>query len=148
MEAKAKDTGTGITFIMRGGNDDERLDDIQFGNKSSVAFTGENDMFIDDGKFNLTNVEYADWVLSIPLRHGWRSQDYFLFGRHFKSKVFLTPGSTKAFHYVPSPLGCLASILLLPLTPFITFLIEKGIFGEKKDVVVKPVFESIDSSAP
>ncbi len=77
---------------MRGSQDDVRLNDIQFGNNSSVAFTGENDIFIDDGKFNPTNMKYADGVLAIPLRHGWRSQDYFLFGRHFKSKVLQHEG--------------------------------------------------------
>ena len=143
IEVTAKSNGTVICFAGVLDNLD-CLSDLQYYNRVSRGFTGEHDQFEDQGRFTPANVRYVEQELATPLTDGWRSEDFYLLQRHFKSKVYLTRGSRRAFHYYPNTFGC----VFFPLHWLLDLLVSAGIIGTKDTVTIAPVQPPMDSAEP
>jgi hypothetical protein len=138
----AKGSKTGISFIWPD-NDWMTIDDIQFHNSKVKSWSGEllGGNGPKHGKFNQENIDYVNEVLETPLKKGWTSTDYYLFGKIFKSvsKEGMNPNIGKKI-LTDYKFGCIGTILF-PITFIIDFGINKGLIGKKKTSIVKPMVE-------
>lgn len=136
----AKGSETEIDFIWPD-KDWLTLDDIQFHNPKVNAWSGEllggNGPKL--GKFNQENMDYVNMVLETPLKKGWISTDYCLFGKIFKSISIegMNPNNGKKI-LTDYKSGCIGTIFF-PITFLINVGINKGIIGSKKVTIVKPM---------
>ncbi|MES2141200.1 MAG: hypothetical protein V4511_15945 [Bacteroidota bacterium] len=122
-------TGTSISFIWPS-EDWKQINDIHYYNDKTKGWSGE---YNGDISFNDENIKLVDNFLAPVFEMGWVSKDIFIFGRHWKSKVYFNLNMTgQPFHYYSSDLGCL-SVILFPLFALIAF-----IFGRKEIVYVDP----------
>ncbi|MCM5664405.1 hypothetical protein [Galbibacter mesophilus] len=138
----AKGSETKINFIWPD-KDWLAIEDIQFYNSKVNSWSGEllggNNPKL--GKFNKENVDFVSQILEIPLKKGWTSTDYYLFGKNFKSisREGMKPNHGKRI-WIDYNFGCIGTILF-PFTIIIDFVIDKGVMGDKKITVVKPMTE-------
>ncbi len=154
IDDKTNDLTNGVYTITAIGNETEisfiwpdkdwlTVDDIQFHNpkvnSSSGEILGGNGPKF--GKFNQENINYVEQALETPMKKGWTSNDYFLFGKIFKSvsRDGMNPniGTKISTEY---KFGCVG-FLFFPITILIDIALNKGIIGQKKTYVVNPMVE-------
>ncbi|WP_417195357.1 hypothetical protein [Bizionia sp.] len=138
----AKGSETEICFIWPD-KDWLTIDDIQFYNTKVRGWSGEllGGNGPKNGEFNQKNIEHVNLVLETPLKKGWTSTDYFLFGKIFKSvtKEGINPDAGLViltdYNY-----GCIGMILF-PISLLIDFGVTKGLIGRKKISIIKPMIQ-------
>jgi|GEM_PF-1819432 len=138
----AKGSETVISFIWPD-NDWLTIDDIQFHNPKVKGWSGEllGGNGPKKGKFNQENIEYVNLILDTPLKKGWTSTDYYLFGKVFKSisKEGMNPKSGKEI-LTDFNFGCIGT-LLFPISILINIGLITGIIGKKETRIIKPMME-------
>jgi len=142
LVVKSKTNKTVIYFV--GLSDDSlTLQDCQYYNDDCKGWSGEIIQANHGGQiFNQTNVDLLDNVLRTPIEIGWRSVDYYLGDRFCKSKTYYDKDKSKTpFVFVPSNFGCLR-IALLPFFFLFDKLIDVGLVGHKKEVVIDGIKKS------
>ncbi|MGS2727958.1 hypothetical protein ACU8DI_15235 [Psychroserpens sp. BH13MA-6] len=136
----AKDCETEISFIWPD-NEWLTIDDIQFHNPKAKGWSGEllGGNGPKHGKFNQENIDYVNLVLETPLKKGWTSTDYYLFGKVFKSvsREGMNPKSGKEI-LTDFNFGCIGT-LLFPITLLINVGLNIGLIGKKKTIIIKPM---------
>ena len=65
-------------------DDWQTIDDIQFYSKSANGWSGEFDN-LEYGSFDPESVTYVDEWLSVPIKKGWISEEFYINGRLFKA---------------------------------------------------------------
>lgn len=124
-----KKTGTSIIFYWKPG--DKIISDIQFYNNKTEGWSGE---FGQTGEFCEKEKERVDLFLKPVLETGWISKDTYLFGKHWRSKVYFDNRTkSRPFYYYSSDLGCL-SVLGFPV-----FAVLAIIVGQSKTVNIPPI---------
>lgn len=123
---------TGTQFYFYGlANDPKELHDIQYHNNKTRGWSGEYQGPI---LFSTDEAKHVDNFLNPAFETGWVSQDTFLFGKHWKSKVYFNLNKTGTpFGYFSSELGCL-SFIMFPI-----FWLLALLFGSTKTVIIDPV---------
>ena len=125
-----KQSGTRFDFYFDG-NDWSTLHDVHFSNNKAEGWSGEYQGSI---KFSSDEVKKMDNYLLPAIDTGWVSKDIFLFGKHWKSKVYFNLDRTGTpFVYFSSELGCL-SLILFPV-----FWTLGLLFGTTKTVSINPI---------
>lgn len=130
ISLRFKHKPTGTSFIFYWGPQGE-LVDVQYYNDNTDGWSGES------GSFEQTDkkvCEFLDVFLNPAFETGWVSKDTYLFGVHWKSKVYFNPEMKgQPFHYYSSRLGC-GSIIFFPL-----FSILAPLIGKTKTIHIEPV---------
>jgi len=119
------------------------IDDIQFHNSKVNGWSGEllGGNGPKHGKFNQENIDYVNMVLETPLKKGWTSTDYYLFGKIFKSVTKEGMNSNLGKKILTDyKFGCIGTILF-PITILIDIGMNRGLIGNKKTCIVKPMVE-------
>lgn len=141
LTVKSKTNKTKICFS--GLFDNKILRDCQYHNDDCKGWSGETtgadvQKF---GSFNQQNVNTLERILDTPIYNGWISVDYYLFGKFYKAKTYEDKDKSKPpFSYLGEGLGCLAFILFPIFIP-INLLMNFGIVGDKREVIIEPIIK-------
>ncbi len=119
------------------------LDDIQYYNESAKGWSGEllGGNSPKTGLYNKENIDFIEKLLEVPIKKGWISEEYYIWGKLVKAVTYESNNGEKAskifsdFHT-----GCLG-FMLFPLTLLLNTALRSGLVGEKKIVVVGPIEE-------
>lgn len=116
----------------------EKIFDCQYANTDCYSWSGETCASDPDtyGTFTMDNVRTVDEILEIPIYKGWVSQDYYLFGKHYKSYAF--EDGKKTFGMTGTSFGC-STIVLFPIFIVVDILMRYGLVGQKKEIKVSPI---------
>jgi len=120
------------------------LHDCQYYNDDCKGWSGETTAanVSEWGTFTQANVDILDDILKTPIDNGWISIDYYLGEAFYKSKMYSDKDINKTpFVYVASNFGCLA-IILVPLFWIVGKLIDIGLIGQKKEIIIDGIKNS------
>ena len=100
------------------------------------------DSDIQSAMFTQENINLLDKELDIPIYKGWFSVDYYLFGKFYEAKAY-TDKSKKIILGVDinNRLTCLEFILFPIFLPIRFFLMNIGIIGKKREIIIEPIIK-------
>lgn len=130
-------TETRFDFIYPD-EDWNKIGDVQFYNPKTKGWSGE----FWESEFNETEKKRLDEFLKSALKDGWSSKDFYLFGKHYQSKVYWNKNfNGKSFSYYTG-FGFL-SLILFPFFLLTTKLMDLNLISGMKKVIVEPINKKI-----
>jgi hypothetical protein len=123
------------------------LSDCQYSNADCKGWSGETCAANPDkyGTFTQDNLNTIDEILETPIYKGWISVDYYLGDSFYKSITYADKDKTKPpFTYFGSEFGCI-SIILFPIFIVINRLLNKGIIGTNKEIIIEPIVNPLNA---
>ncbi|MDO8998452.1 MAG: hypothetical protein Q7W45_01715 [Bacteroidota bacterium] len=137
FKIKSRTNKTTIWFDINVYEDNLTLNDYQYYNEDCKGWSGETKAANSAwGVFNQKNVDKLNDALQTPIKNGWISVDYYLGNRLYKSKTYYDKDkNSRPFVNVDSNFGCL-SIILFPIFWLISKLMDMGIVGYKKEIII------------
>lgn len=149
---KSKTNNTSIEFRELSA-DKKGLDSCTYQSKDCKSFQWISNQWwaqqTDEhfGSFTQENVNILDKELDIPIYMGWFSIDYYLFGKFFKAKAY-TGKHKPTFENGGMFGGCCLGFILLPISILVSFLMNIGIIGEKREILIRSIIEEADIIFP
>ena len=138
FEVKSKTNKTKIWFNINTSEDNLNLFDCQYYNDDCKGWSGETTAANSDwGIFNQKNVDTLNEILQTPIKNGWLTVDYYFGDSLLKSKTYYD-NDINSTPFVHNHGGCLA-IFLFPLFWLLIKLIDLGLLGRKKEILVTPI---------
>jgi len=130
-------TETRFDFIYPD-NDWKEIGDVQFYNPKTKGWSGE--FWI--AEFNETEKQRLNEFLEPALERGWSNKDFYLFGKHYQSKVYWNKnfdGKNFGYH---TGFGCLWFVLF-PFLWAMTKLMELNLISGMKKIIIDPTNKNV-----